>query len=136
VSDIVRQLEDPCASLRAVVLPSTGSHAACAHAGVAAGGDVTFGIDEEAERHLVAHVPCREAGIPVTGAHGESFDERLVLGSDASFQIAAVASGNAALQAELVAAVERGSGRLGRRPGRTAAARRDGVRTARRGGGE
>ncbi|MBN2205420.1 MAG: hypothetical protein JW767_10400 [Thermoleophilia bacterium] len=59
-----------------------------------------------------AYVLCREAGIPVTGAHGDSLDERLVLGSDASFQIAAVASGNAALQAELVAAVEHGIGRL------------------------
>jgi len=64
-----------------------------------------------------AYVLCREAGIPVTGAHGESLDGRLVLGSDASFQIAAVASGNAALQAELVAAVERGMGRLEPRPG-------------------
>ena len=64
-----------------------------------------------------AYVLCREAGIPVTGAHGESLDERLVLGSDAGFQIAAVASGNAALQAELVAAVERGIGRLEPRPG-------------------
>jgi myo-inositol-1(or 4)-monophosphatase len=315
VSDIVRQLEDLCASLRAVVLPSMGSHAARVHAGVAVGGDVTFGIDEEAERHLAAymarHLPswayysedggltgasdpemvlivdpidgtrpaaagfemscvsvaavapsaaptmgdvaagviqeikngdvfsaekgagfrmrradgadlpfrpvagvgleslfwtlgfrgrpavilatvleelidvssvggcvfdigsatysitriltgqldayvdigpaiiaahpwteaefrrvgrgnvlcnspydlaaayvlCREAGVPVTGAHGESLDDRLVLGSDASFQIAAVASGNAALQAELVAAVERGIGRLQPRPG-------------------
>lgn len=315
MSDIVRQLEDLCASLRAVVLPSMGSHAARVHAGVAIGGDVTFGIDEEAERHLAAymarHLPgwayysedgglmgasepemvlivdpidgtrpaaagfemscvsvaavapsaaptmgdvaagviqeikngdvfsaekgagfrmrradgtdlpfrpvaaaaleslfwtlgfrgrpavilatvleelidvssvggcvfdigsatysitriltgqldayvdigpaiiaahpwteaefrrvgrghvlcnspydlaaayvlCREAGIPVTGAHGESLDDRLVLGSDASFQIAAVASGNAALQAELVAVVERGIDRLGPRPG-------------------
>jgi len=118
VSDIVRQLEDLCASLRAVVLPSMGSYAARAHTGVGGGGDMTFGIDEEAEQHLAAaYVLCREAGIPVTGAHGESLDERLVLGSDASFQIAAVASGNAALHGELVAAVERGSGRLGPRPG-------------------
>jgi hypothetical protein len=40
-----------------------------------------------------------------------------VLGSDADFQIAAVASGDAALHAELVAAVERGIGRLQPRPG-------------------
>ena len=56
MSDIVRQLEDLCASLRAVVLPSMGSHAARVHAGVAVGGDVTFGIDEEAERHLVTYM--------------------------------------------------------------------------------
>jgi hypothetical protein len=40
-----------------------------------------------------------------------------VLGGDAGSQIAAVASGNAALQSELVAAVERGLGRLAPRPG-------------------
>jgi len=59
-----------------------------------------------------------------------------VLGSDASFPIAVVASGNAALRAELVAVVERGTGRLERRPGRTATVRRDRVPRPRREGGE
>ncbi len=59
VSDTIERLEDLCASLRTVVLPSLGAHAARAHAGVAVGGDVTFGIDEEAERHLVAYMAER-----------------------------------------------------------------------------
>ena len=59
-----------------------------------------------------AYLISREAGIPITGAHGESLDERLLLGSDAAFQIACVASGNPALQAEIVALVERGLSEL------------------------
>jgi len=56
VNDTTGHLIDLCAGLRDVVLPSLGSHAARDHAGVAVGGDVTFGIDEEAERYLVAHM--------------------------------------------------------------------------------
>ena len=60
--DTLDRLIDLCAGLRAVVLPSLGSHAARDHAGVAVGGDVTFGIDEEAERFLVAHMRERLPG--------------------------------------------------------------------------
>jgi myo-inositol-1(or 4)-monophosphatase len=56
MTDIVKRLEELCASLRAVVLPSLGVHAARTHAGTAVGGDVTFGIDEEAERHLAGYM--------------------------------------------------------------------------------
>ena len=56
------QLIDLCAGLRGVVLPSLGSHAARDHAGVAVGGDVTFAIDEEAERYLVEHMRERLPG--------------------------------------------------------------------------
>jgi myo-inositol-1(or 4)-monophosphatase len=56
VSEIVDCLEELCSSLREVVLPSLGAHAARAHACVAVGGDVTFGIDEEAERHLETYM--------------------------------------------------------------------------------
>ena len=45
-----------CARLREVVLPSLGTHAARGHAGVAVGGDVTFSIDEQAERLLAEHM--------------------------------------------------------------------------------
>ena len=56
MNDTTEHLIDLCAGLRAVVLPSLGSHAARGHAGVAVGGDVTFGIDEQAERYLVQHM--------------------------------------------------------------------------------
>lgn len=56
MNDTTEHLIDLCAGLRAVVLPSLGSHAARDHAGVAVGGDVTFGIDEQAERYLVQHM--------------------------------------------------------------------------------
>jgi myo-inositol-1(or 4)-monophosphatase len=62
VKDTVAHLVELCAGLRRVVLPSLGSHAARDHAGVAVGGDVTFGIDEEAERYLVAHMRERLPG--------------------------------------------------------------------------
>ncbi|NLE23245.1 MAG: hypothetical protein GX624_10795 [Actinobacteria bacterium] len=63
-----------------------------------------------------AYLLCREAGVPFTGAAGESLDDRPVLGSDASFQLATIAAGNAELQAALVASVQRGIAGL-RRPG-------------------
>jgi myo-inositol-1(or 4)-monophosphatase len=62
VTDTLHHLIDLCAGLRAVVLPSLGSHAARDHAGVAVGGDVTFGIDEEAERYLLEHMRERLPG--------------------------------------------------------------------------
>ena len=46
---LVREL---ALALRERVLPQVGSHAARAHAGGAAGGDVTFAIDADAERLL------------------------------------------------------------------------------------
>jgi myo-inositol-1(or 4)-monophosphatase len=49
VRELVRDL---ALALRERVLPHLGSHAARAHEGDAAGGDVTFAIDEEAEREL------------------------------------------------------------------------------------
>ena len=62
VTDTLDHLIDLCAGLRSVVLPSLGSHAARDHAGVAVGGDVTFGIDEEAERYLIGHMRERLPG--------------------------------------------------------------------------
>jgi myo-inositol-1(or 4)-monophosphatase len=61
-----------------------------------------------------AYLLCREAGLPFTGAAGESLDDRPLLGSDASFQMATVAAGNAELQAALVASVQRGIAALRR----------------------
>jgi myo-inositol-1(or 4)-monophosphatase len=63
-----------------------------------------------------AHLLCKEAGLPFTGAAGESLDDRPVLGSDASFQMATVAAGNEELQAALIESVRRGIVGL-RRPG-------------------
>jgi myo-inositol-1(or 4)-monophosphatase len=45
--------------LRERVLPELGAHAGRAHAGAGAGGDVTFAIDEAAERELEAFVSER-----------------------------------------------------------------------------
>ncbi len=54
------------------------------------------------------HLICREAGVPIGDADGRPLDDRLVLGSDASFQLACIASGNPALQGLLVEIVGRG----------------------------
>src|SRR5665648_1289808 len=56
VNDTTDRLVDLCGHLRAVVLPSLGQHAARDHAGIAVGGDVTFGIDELAEKLLVEYM--------------------------------------------------------------------------------
>src|SRR3954451_20210282 len=49
----IRELvTDLAATLREEVLPHLGAHAARAHAGSAEGGDVTFQIDERAERRM------------------------------------------------------------------------------------
>ena len=55
---------------------------------------------------------CCEAGVPMTDADGSSLEGRPLLGSDAGFQLACIVSGNDSLQAELIAAVRRGIGRL------------------------
>jgi myo-inositol-1(or 4)-monophosphatase len=64
-----------------------------------------------------AYLLCKEAGLPFTGAAGESLDERRVLGSDASFQMATVVAGNQELQAALIESVRRGVAGLYRRGG-------------------
>ena len=50
----------------------------------------------------------KEAGLPISDADGSSLDRRPVLGSDASFQMSCVASGNARLQTALIDCVQRG----------------------------
>jgi myo-inositol-1(or 4)-monophosphatase len=62
-----------------------------------------------------AYLLCKEAGLPFTDAAGGSLDDRPVLGSDASFQMATVAAGNQELQAALLDSVQRGIAGL-RRP--------------------
>ena len=59
-----------------------------------------------------SHLLCREAGVPIGDADGRPLDGRPVLGSDAGFQLACIASGNSELQAALVEAVQRGIGGL------------------------
>jgi myo-inositol-1(or 4)-monophosphatase len=56
VRELVREL---ALALRERVLPHLGSHAARAHEAEAAGGDVTFAIDAEAERELEAFLAER-----------------------------------------------------------------------------
>jgi len=51
---------------------------------------------------------CKEAGLPFGDAAGGSLDDRPVLGSDASYQMATIASGNEDLQVALVDCVRRG----------------------------
>jgi myo-inositol-1(or 4)-monophosphatase len=62
-----------------------------------------------------AYLLCKEAGLPFCDADGASLDDRPVLGSDAGFQMATVASGNQELQAALLDSVQRGIAGL-RRP--------------------
>jgi myo-inositol-1(or 4)-monophosphatase len=59
VEDTRAQLVDLCARLREVALPYLGLHVARERAGEAVGGDVTFEIDERAERFLAAHMAER-----------------------------------------------------------------------------
>src|SRR5215217_48588 len=49
---IRKLVEDLAATLREEVLPHLGGHAGRAHTGSAEGGDVTFEIDEHAERRM------------------------------------------------------------------------------------
>jgi myo-inositol-1(or 4)-monophosphatase len=60
VRDLVREL---ALALREHVLPQVGSHAARAHAGDAAGGDVTFAIDAHAEELLKAFLTERAPAV-------------------------------------------------------------------------
>jgi myo-inositol-1(or 4)-monophosphatase len=56
----IRELvTDLAAALRGEVLPELGAHAARAHSGAAAGGDVTFQIDERAEARMEAFLTER-----------------------------------------------------------------------------
>lgn len=59
MDDTRARLIDLCAHLRQVVLPFLGLHAAREHAGSAVGGDVTFDIDERAERFLETYMAER-----------------------------------------------------------------------------
>jgi myo-inositol-1(or 4)-monophosphatase len=54
------------------------------------------------------HLVAREAGLPIGDAGGQPLDGRRLLGSDASYQMASIASGNSELQARLVEVVQRG----------------------------
>jgi myo-inositol-1(or 4)-monophosphatase len=58
--DLIREL---ALALRERVLPQLGSHAARAHAGDAAGGDVTFAIDADAEALLESFLAERAPGV-------------------------------------------------------------------------
>src|ERR687887_192838 len=56
----IRELvTDLAATLREEVLPHLGTHAGRAHSGSAEGGDVTFQIDERAERRMEAYLAER-----------------------------------------------------------------------------
>ncbi|MFA4965160.1 MAG: inositol monophosphatase family protein [Thermoleophilia bacterium] len=62
------------------------------------------------------HLLCREAGVPIGDGAGRPLEGKPVLGSDASYQLACIAAGNAGLQASLVEAVQRGIRGLKRQP--------------------
>ncbi|MBE0428597.1 MAG: hypothetical protein IBX61_01840 [Thermoleophilia bacterium] len=63
MTDIQKLAVDLSAAIRELVLPQLGKSAARAHAGTAVGGDVTFGIDEEAEALLVSYL--QDSGLDV-----------------------------------------------------------------------
>ena len=77
-AELVREL---ALALREQVLPMLGSHAGRVHGSAGAGGDVTFAIDEEAERFLETFLAERAPGVAFY-----SEDRGLVLpdGGDAS----------------------------------------------------
>ena len=54
------------------------------------------------------HLLCTEAGIPIGDADGHPLGDRPVLGSDSTYQLACIASGNQELQGSLVEVVQRG----------------------------
>lgn len=64
-TDIQKLATGLCAELREIVLPHLGRASARTHAGTAVGGDVTFGIDEEAEDFLVKYLEDSGAAIAV-----------------------------------------------------------------------
>jgi len=55
-----------------------------------------------------AYLIAREAGLPFGDAEGQPLDGCRLLGSDASYQMACIVSGNSELQARLVEVVQRG----------------------------
>jgi myo-inositol-1(or 4)-monophosphatase len=59
---IASHLIDLSALVRGTVLPSLGLHAARSHSGLAASGDVTFDIDEQAERAVETYMAERLPG--------------------------------------------------------------------------
>lgn len=63
--DIQNLAVDLSAAIRDEVRPQLGSAAARAHAGMAVGGDVTFGIDELAEDYLVKYLDGSAANVAV-----------------------------------------------------------------------
>ncbi|MHB8922645.1 MAG: inositol monophosphatase family protein [Thermoleophilia bacterium] len=65
ITDIQDLALDLCSSLRRIVLPYLGQAAARTHAGTAVGGDVTFGIDEEAEEFLVRYLADSGADVAI-----------------------------------------------------------------------
>jgi myo-inositol-1(or 4)-monophosphatase len=73
VHDLVLEL---ALSLREVVLPELGSHAGRAHASAEAGKDVTFAIDEQAEKHLEAFLAERAPDV------GFFSEDRGLVGAD------------------------------------------------------
>lgn len=64
-TDIQNLATGLCRELREIVLPHLGRAAARTHAGIAVGGDVTFGIDEEAEDFLVRYLEETGAAVAV-----------------------------------------------------------------------
>jgi len=64
-----------------------------------------------------AYLLCREAGVPFADADGGALDDRPVLGSDVTYQMASVVSGNEALQAALIDRVRCGIAGLRRQGG-------------------
>src|SRR4051812_33386380 len=62
---------------------------------------------------LAAAVLClHEAGAVVTDAHGQSLDDRPLLGSGAEFQMSCVAAANESLHGKICASIEAGVARL------------------------
>jgi myo-inositol-1(or 4)-monophosphatase len=122
VSELTDKLTILCGRLRAVVLPSLGTHAARGHAGVAVGGDVTFSIDEQAEtllaQHMREHLPSWAFYSEDGGLQGAS-DPELILIVDpidgtrpaaagfemACVSIAAVPAGPAPVMGDVLAGV-------------------------------
>ncbi|HEY5388375.1 MAG TPA: inositol monophosphatase family protein [Thermoleophilia bacterium] len=54
------------------------------------------------------HLLCTEAGVPIGDAAGRPLDDRPVLGSDSTYQLACIVSGNQELQQSLIEVVQRG----------------------------
>jgi fructose-1,6-bisphosphatase/inositol monophosphatase family enzyme len=128
--------------LRAEVLPLLGTPAAREHAGAAEGGDVTFAIDERAERRMEAFIADRalievvaelvdassvggatfelgSASYDLTrilsgqlDAYGRPLAERPLLGSTPEFQISCAAAANPELDTAICVEIDAGIERL------------------------